>query len=31
MTDDQIKQFEEDLKNLEWVDCSHWIDCWLKI
>ena len=31
MTDDQIKQFEEDWKNPDWVDCSQWTDCWLKI
>ena len=27
MTDDQIKQFEEDWKNPDWVDCSQWTDC----
>ena len=27
MTDDQIKQFEEDWKNPDWVDYSHWTNC----
>jgi hypothetical protein len=26
MTEGQIKQFEDDWKNPNWVDCTQWVD-----